>query len=215
MADAPGPDRRGRARRRGHARQQSAARAHLGADPAGLADLGGPLPRARVAGRLGAVRVLRACWSARSSSSPAPATSAACCSGRPGRHPLGADALDDPARRLPRLRRRGPVGDPRAARRARLQRRPIGRALVHRVRRRVPRVGDRRRTLGPVSPPLPGVVHERRCSRSTSPSAARSCSRCWRSSPASAGRPRRAAGGAGEGGEPAAQHPAALDRRAG
>ena len=54
-----GVDRRGSGGRRGHARQQDAARADLGADPPGRTALVDPLPRVRIARRVRAARVLR------------------------------------------------------------------------------------------------------------------------------------------------------------
>ena len=132
---------------------------------------------------------------------------------RPGRHPVRSDAVDDPARGLPRRRRGRTVGNPRPARGARVQRRASRGSLVRRVRRRVPRLGARGRAAGRRVAGRPRVVHEhdarpqRGGGRHDRVHAA---GRVRRPAPE---RARGAARGAGEGGEPAAQHPAAVDRR--
>ena len=141
---APGARRRRPSRRRRPARPKGAAGPDLGADPPGRGALGGALSRTRIAGGRRPARVLRR-PARRDRRVLAHARLPAAAPGRPGRHPARADAVDDPARRVPRLRGRRPVGDPRAARGARVQRRPVGGPLVRRVRRRVPGLGDRRR----------------------------------------------------------------------
>ena len=101
------------------------------------------LPRARVAGRLGAVGLLRRHRRLDRRLLPDPGLRAA-AAGRPGRDPLRADAVDDPARRIRGPgRRRRLLGDPRATRRARLHGRSGCSPLVRRLGRRLPRLGDR------------------------------------------------------------------------
>ena len=134
-------------------------RADLGADPAGLAALGalylafgspvGAVPLVYFAILLDGDRRLLAHEGLR----PVPAY-------RPDRHPVGSDAVDDPAGRLPRVRGGRPVGDSLAAPGARVQRRSNSGSLVRRVPRRIPLLWDRRRAAGGVRRFGPRVVHE-------------------------------------------------------
>ncbi len=157
---APCARRRGSARRRGPARPQGAPRPDLGADPAGRCALG----------RLCISRSGRRSASCRSSTSP-------CCSARSS---CSRDTRD--FARLLRIgqvdillaptlsmiplggflagRRRRPLGDPRAARGARLHERPVGGPLVRRLGRRLPRIGDRGRAHRPGLAAAARLVHE-------------------------------------------------------
>ncbi len=205
--------RRRRSRRRpGHAGTEGAARPDVGPDPAHRAPLGNALPGARFAGRRRRPPLLRdprrgdrrlRADAQRQSAAP----------GEPARHPVRADPVDDPARRLPRRRRHRSVGRPRSARRARVQRRSIGDPLVCRVSRRLPRRRDRRRADRQRPAAASDRVHEhdaraqhrrRRDDRVHPPGALREAARR---------RPRVTPRRAGEGRDPAPEHPAALDRR--
>ena len=98
--------RRRPARRRGPARPEGAARPDLAADPADLAPVGRAVPLVRLAGRHRAAGLLRD-PGRRDRRLLAHAQVPAPVARRPGRHPVRADTLDDPARWLPRGGRRG------------------------------------------------------------------------------------------------------------
>ena len=129
------------------------------------------------------------------------------------RHPAHDDGRADARRRVPSVRRGRAVGHPGSARSPRLPRGASGRALVRRVRRRLPAPGPRRRGAVPgrgrpgrVHEHDAGVEHHRRllgrlhAPRLVRPSAQRGAR----------GTPSRAA----EVGGPPREHPAAPDRRA-
>ena len=107
----------------------------------------------------------------------------------PARHPVRADALDDPARRLPRRRRRRAVGRAGAARRARVRRRSSRCPLVRGLAPDLPGLGDRRASSSARSHRRSRSGSRPRCWPSTSRSAARSSSPCSRPSRCSAARP--------------------------
>ena len=128
-------------------------------------------------------------------------------------HLPGTDAVDDPDRWLSPDRRRGPVGPHGPAGGARLPRNAVGRPVVRVLARGVSRVGGRRgRPADAVAdarvvlqPDARAEHHGRRDDRVHAAGAVRAAAR---------GCPRGALGGAPARREPAAQHPAGLDRRA-
>ena len=146
-AGAPRGGRRRSGRRRGDAPAQGAARPDRRAGPPDIAAVGRALPGIRQPGRLRTAAVLRDLARIGRSVRPHPGLRTAAADPA-GRHPAGADPVDDPARRLPRGRRRRDLGNRRPDGRARLRWSQVGRPLVWRVRGDLPRLGYRGHRTG-------------------------------------------------------------------
>ena len=125
--------------------------------------------------------------SVRSPCSSAPASSHVSAPGRPGRHPAFTDAVDDPPWRIPSAPAvRRPVGDPRPAQGARVQRRPVSdplRTLSYVVVGLGYGIADE--ISGPISEPLPGLSASTILLRlNIALEQHHRVRTCWRSSPA-------------------------------